>query len=654
MVDINKLLTLAKQYRTNPLDTTHEAKQLLAAIDADKKDGISKDEFSAFEAVGKDLTGDQKVLFDELTKIVNEKIKTAAPDSLKVKVSGKDFDLSTQELIQKPFRLKNDTEQSLWLNEIHKSANRGVTVSKSRAVSTVGNVIAGRNISEDAVMEDVVQKLWDNNDSIGGEKRKVFRMEEILGMQEAIKALPPDKQKAALELFGKKMGEYIHKNFGDDAQFTMDTFIALHQSTDWGKGGHTTELQNFYKSMLGEMCKNVPHLKEKIDKLADGEAVVLGNYDVDGGPFGSSAFYVKKEGANLSFDFIEHIKAPEGSKTIGVDPEVAQKELGEVVKSIKADTSLKPNAAQAKALTDLEKSIPSIPAILSGEPAALQLLFDQLIEVLGIAGLKDGVKDQLKSLIEQVGKLLGKSAEEIKKAQGPSAIPASTGPGGAGAGTGPTGGPTGTPPASGTPAKVDPKELKDRLNKIPEDLKGLENPNVLEPLKEESIKKIIEELSDKTSIEDIKKLQAVLENLKPQIKEDAAVKANTAEVAKLTKILTDLSADLEKLKTSSAPTPVSPPSPTPVTATVKLKVSATIFIERAKEGTPGPEFVKLLDALTPLFTNLKEDSDKTTIEALKTKLEVVKNILATSADTQAHTLAEVLLKDLEALLLEKK
>jgi len=556
-VNIQRLQKLTEKFRNNPIDTTSEA---LAALDeadgtVDKKIGNVDAFLTAVQAELGSYPGTDK---PDLEKMLTQlgKVKTSAPDSLKVKVNNKDFDLSTQELIQKPFTSTTNKEQTLWLNEIHKTANKGVVLDKARATATVATIVGRRNISDDAVMEDVVQKLWDNDDSIGGEKRKIFRMEEILGMHEAIKTLPADKQQAALALFGKKMGEYIHKNFGDNAQFTMDTFIALHQSTDWGKGGHTPELQNFYKSMLGEMCQNVPHLKAKIDALPEGEAVVLGNYDVDGGPFGSSAFYVRKENGNLSFDFIEHIKAPEGSKAIGVDPKTVGDSIASVVKEVSnnvKDKKLTLTEPQKKALEALEKT-PNIPAILSGEKGGLEALFGQLKDLAGITNLDPAIKLKLSELIEQVGKLLGKSVKEIEEAKGPTAPPSGgAAPGPAGSGTPSPVPPTGTPPAGTPPTGTPPVSGDVDIPKLKIDLQAnLQTINQILPMQADelqAINKLINSIGNKDF------------DPQPLIDKLEGFRSNLDE-GDLTAFLDQATVQLKKLKPAAAP-PVPPPSPAP-------------------------------------------------------------------------------------------
>lgn len=542
MVDINNLLNLARQYKTNPLDTTQEARQLLDAIDENKDGTVDSAETDSFTKAGANLQGDDKTLFDTLVKLVDVAKKVAPPKfdvdangNLKIKtVGGREVSIPKDQLTVS--HLSNPVEEQAWRDQINNSKGKAVIVDSVRGLDIVKKGLAGADPLADPTKaaDNLVKELWENKDGINVngkfEERRIIRMEEILGAQNLIKELEAKDPAKAAEFkkqFFAKMGEYINK-FGKEAQFTFDTFVALFQSTAWGEGGHTNDLKKFYEEMLQGMAQTANVTKDKLANLKNGESVVLSNYDgtQDGNPFGSLAFVASKDASgSVSFDFVEHATAPKENRAIGVDSGKFKSTLSSALDEVSKLDQSKLSEQQKNAIKDLKSA--DIPAILGGGKDGLSTLLGNLKILAGIPGIKPETLAQINDLIKQVEKLLAQ-AENKPAEQSASPTPTTQQPGPAAQS------PSQLPPGGalpGTQSSLSPQlqGLKTQLDELNELLKKQSPPSKIETdysdlSKEktrESLKSELEGILNITGLDPVVKqkvqeaLTKVNESLKP-------------------------------------------------------------------------------------------------------------------------------------------
>lgn len=224
------------------------------------------------------------------------------------------------ELIRNPYDLADDNEDKRWSDMRKDFQGQTVEINRDDAKGLVTNIINNlKSSNPTASVEDqakaVVHGLWNNEDSVGGEKRQVFRVEEIKGVLDYINALPESEREQFKQAFFKEMANYIsNPDNGLDQQFVMDSLLEAIQSTDFSGDPESEALGNFMKELTVGVAENSEFFKSKTPTAQGSSDVVIGNYDStnDGGIYGALTLVRYNDG---TFGFIEHQVSSPTNKT---------------------------------------------------------------------------------------------------------------------------------------------------------------------------------------------------------------------------------------------------------------------------------------------------------------------------------------------------
>ncbi|MBI1857684.1 MAG: hypothetical protein HYR97_00990 [Candidatus Melainabacteria bacterium] len=196
-------------------------------------------------------------------------------------------------LVRNPYDLPDKDAMTRWSRERNSFIDQRITLDLNAEKNNIQ-----RLLSETGSASGVVKALWTNDDSIGGKKTNVLRMNELIGAWALGKTNPAFRKE-----FITEMARYVNdKNNGLDPQFVLDSLLQVIQSTDFTG---QEDLQNFLKEIAIEIAKTGDFAKR-----GDG---VIANYDAsnEGGVFGS--LVLVKNGDK--FEFIEHDPGNQARKT---------------------------------------------------------------------------------------------------------------------------------------------------------------------------------------------------------------------------------------------------------------------------------------------------------------------------------------------------
>ena len=222
-------------------------------------------------------------------------------------------------LIRDPYNLSDDRENQRWSNMRQGFEGRTITINRDEARRVITNIIGELRRSNPSATvtnqtDAIVFNLWRNEDYVDGERRQVFRVEEMKGVLDYINSLPEDKREEFKRAFKKSMADYVKNSANNlDQQFVMDSMMQILGSTDFSGDPQGEELKSFIKEVAIGLAKNSDFFKNKIPALGS-DRVVLGNYDgtKDMGIFSSMALV---RNANGTYTFIEHQTAPPTNRT---------------------------------------------------------------------------------------------------------------------------------------------------------------------------------------------------------------------------------------------------------------------------------------------------------------------------------------------------
>lgn len=309
------------------------------------------------------------------------------------------YNAEKSNLFKNPYCLTKDgtesPENKIWSDMRRLAEGKTLKLNTNRAYKLVDDAKNSKQSGE-TDMQAIVRGLWENDDyTPDGARKRIFRMEEIKGALDYINQNSLDK-----ENFFKEMGSYIQKEFGEEAQFTLDSLLAVSQSTDWSGDGKTTELRNFIGELGIGIAKNVSLF---VDKEAGDDGVVIGNYNGDllNENFGSLLLikYKDKDG-NLQYEFIQYETASPLNKTKYVFDDSA----------IDTNNTIKDLEDMQKGISDLVKGLQSSQAQRAQDPR--------------VAPPPQSISQQ----IDQIGQQLGELRQEIEGGQKPTQAPETQSP----------------------------------------------------------------------------------------------------------------------------------------------------------------------------------------------------------------------------------
>ena len=344
---ITGLLNLIHTTRVNDKDnevTLGEAQEYIKGAFDTNGDGRI-DAADRFDTSGNGVidAGDDPTKIDDLRKMANADLSTVRDPILReqLKQAQAALKLALQqtspvmpppkidstnhlfrdELIRNPYDLPDVNETNRWSGVRKDFKGKEVTINRDKSKKIVTDIIdKNPSASVDEKTQKLVFELWRNEDYIAGQRRQVFRVEEMKGVLDYMNTLPGDANDPSTERgkfsasFKKSMADYINDPKNNlDPQFVMDSFIQVLQSTDFSADNESRELGQFIKDLTVGIAQNSNYFKNKTANPGTTD-VVIGNYDStkDGGIFGSLALIRKNDG---TFTFVEHQTASPVNKT---------------------------------------------------------------------------------------------------------------------------------------------------------------------------------------------------------------------------------------------------------------------------------------------------------------------------------------------------